>query len=145
MIHILFAAFMLTATPEDTIPPTQEPKDTLKKGELTVPGRKLKEVEVVAPGPTSGLEDALRQSIERMGIRNPLTLGDLVNKISPNLTDKIMHPFGFKERRRAKKRKKVQKILNDFDRTKTFDELVREALEREGITLPPREEKTESK
>ena len=145
MIHILFAAFMLTATPEDTIPPTQEPKDTLKKGELTVTGRKLKEVEVVAPGPTSGLEDALRQSIERMGIRNPLTLGDLVNKISPNLTDKIMHPFGFKERRRAKKRKKVQKILNDFDRTKTFDELVREALEREGITLPPREEKTESK
>lgn len=145
MIHILFAAFMLTATPEDTIPPTQEPKDTLKKGELTVPGRKLKEVEVVAPGPTSGLEDALRQSIERMGIRNPLTLSDLVNKISPNLTDKIMHPFGFKERRRAKKRKKVQKILNDFDRTKTFDELVREALEREGITLPPREEKTESK
>lgn len=145
MIHILFAAFMLTATPEDTIPPTQEPKDTLKKEELTVPGRKLKEVEVVAPGPTSGLEDALRQSIERMGIRNPLTLGDLVNKISPNLTDKIMHPFGFKERRRAKKRKKVQKILNDFDRTKTFDELVREALEREGITLPPREEKTESK
>lgn len=145
MIHILFAAFMLTATPEDTIPPTQEPKDTLKKGELTVPGRKLKEVEVVAPEPTSGLEDALRQSIERMGIRNPLTLGDLVNKISPNLTDKIMHPFGFKERRRAKKRKKVQKILNDFDRTKTFDELVREALEREGITLPPREEKTESK
>ena len=145
MIHILFAAFMLTATPEDTIPPTQEPKDTLKKGEPTVPGRKLKEVEVVAPGPTSGLEDALRQSIERMGIRNPLTLGDLVNKISPNLTDKIMHPFGFKERRRAKKRKKVQKILNDFDRTKTFDELVREALEREGITLPPREEKKESK
>ena len=145
MIHILFAAFMLTATPEDTIPPTQEPKDTLKEGELTVPGRKLKEVEVVAPGPTSGLEDALRQSIERMGIRNPLTLGDLVNKISPNLTDKIMHPFGFKERRRAKKRKKVQKILNDFDRTKTFDELVREALEREGITLPPREEKTEPK
>jgi hypothetical protein len=119
---------MLTALPDDTIPPTTERTDTLK------------EVEVIAPGRTSGLEDALRQSLERMGIRNPITLGDLINKISPNLMDKIIHPFAFKERRRAKKRKKVQKILDDFDKTKTFDELVREALEREGIVLPPKKE-----
>jgi hypothetical protein len=145
MIHILFAAFMLTATPEDTIPPTQEPKDTLKKGELMVPGRKLKEVEVVAPKSTSGLEDALRQSLERMGIRNPITMSTVLDKIKPGLNDYIMHPFGFKERRQAKKYKKTKKILDDFDKVKTFDELVREALEREGITLPPREEKTESK
>ena len=103
MIHILFAAFMLTATPEDTIPPTQEPKDTLKEGELTVPGRKLKEVEVVAPKSTSGLEDALRQSLERMGIRNPITMSTVLDKIKPGLNDYIMHPFGFKERRQAKK------------------------------------------
>ena len=131
MIHILFAAFMMTALPDDTIPPTTERTDTLK------------EVEVIAPGRTSGLEDALRQSLERMGIRNPVTLGNLIDKISPNLTDKILHPFAFKERRKAKKRKKVQKILDDFDRTKTFDDLVREALKREGITLPPKEEKSE--
>jgi hypothetical protein len=144
MIHILFAAFMLTATPEDTIPPTQEPKDTLKQ-EVTAPGRDLKEVEVVAPGPTSGLEDALRQSLERMGIRNSITVSTLLDKIKPGLSDYVMHPFAFKDRKRAKKRKKVQQILNDFDRTKTFDELVREALEREGITLPPREQTKESK
>lgn len=133
MIHILFAAFMLTAMPEDTIPPTHERTDTLK------------EVEVIAPGQTSGLEEAIRQRIERMGIRNPITLGTLIDKIKPGLMDNIMHPFAFKDRRQAKKRKKVKKILDDFDKTKTFDELLREALEREGITLPPREEKKESK
>jgi len=131
MIHMLFAAFMLTALPEDTIPPTHERTDTLR------------EIDVIAPGLTSGLEDALRQSIQRMGIRNPTTLGSLIDKIKPGLMDNIMHPFAIKDRRKAKKRKKVKKILDDFDKTKTFDELVREALEREGIVLPPRKDNSE--
>lgn len=97
---------------------------------------------MIAPGRISGLEDALRQSIERMG-GSPLSLSDVIDKIKPGLTDRILHPFAFKDRKRAKKRAKVKKVLEDFDKTKTFDELVREALEREGITLPPRKEKKE--
>ena len=127
MIHVIFAAFMMTAAPDDTIPPLQERVDTLR------------EVEVVAPGRISGLEDAIRQSLQRMGVPRSMSLGDVINKISPGLTDKILHPFAFKDRKREKKRKKVKKILEDFDNTKTFDELVREALKREGIVIPEQE------
>jgi hypothetical protein len=70
-------------------------------------------------------------------------LGDVIDKISPGLTDKIMHPFAFKDRKKARKHKRDKKVLEEFDRVKTFDELVREALEREGIAVPPKKEKTE--
>ena len=141
MIHVLFAAFLMTAAPDDTIPPIQEQADTLIPAHERVDT--LKEVEVVAPGRTSGIEDAIRQSLQRMGVPRSMSLGDVINKISPGLTDKILHPFAIKERKRAKRQKKVKKILDDFDKSKTFDELVREALEREGIVLPPRKEDAE--
>ena len=130
MINILFTAFMLTALPDDTIPPTHERTDTLK------------EVEVLAPESTAGLEDAIRQSLKKMGIdpRTP-SVSDVINKISPGLTDKIMHPFAIKDGKKARKRKRDQKILDDFDGTKSFDDLLREALKREGIVIPEREEK----
>jgi hypothetical protein len=131
MINVLFTALMLTAWPDDTIPPTHEPTDTLK------------EVQVIAPESTAALEDAIRQSIARMGIPSTPSLGDVIDKISPGLTDKIMHPFAFKDRKKARKHKRDKKVLEEFDRVKTFDELVREALEREGIAVPPKKEKTE--
>ena len=131
MINVLFTALMLTVLPDDTIPPTHEPTDTLR------------EVEVIAPESTAALEDAIRQSIARMGIPSTPSLGDVINKISPGLTDKILHPFAFKDRRKAKKHKRDKKVLEEFDKVKTFDELVREALEREGIKIPPKKEKTE--
>lgn len=131
MINVLFTAFMLTAWPDDTIPPTHEPTDTLK------------EVQVIAPESTAALEDAIRQSIARMGIPSTPSLGDVIDKISPGLTDKIMHPFAFKDRKKARKHKRDKKVLEEFDKVKTFDELVREALEREGIAVPPKKEKTE--
>jgi len=131
MINVLLTAFMLTVLPDDTIPPTHEPTDTLR------------EVEVIAPESTAALEDAIRQSIARMGIPSTPSLGDVINKISPGLTDKILHPFAFKDRRKAKKHKRDKKVLEEFDKVKTFDELVREALEREGIAVPPKKEKTE--
>ena len=131
MINVLFTALMLTVLPDDTIPPTHEQTDTLK------------EVEVVAPESTAALEDAIRQSIARMGIPSTPSLGDVIDKISPGLTDKIMHPFAFKDRKKARKHKRDKKVLEEFDRVKTFDELVREALEREGIAVPSKKEKTE--
>ena len=35
--------------------------------------------------------------------------------------------------------------IEEFDKVKSFDDLVREALEREGIVLPERKENTDSK
>ena len=93
MINVLFTAFMLTALPDDTIPHTHEKTDTLK------------EVEVLAPESVSGLEDAIRQSLKKMGIdpRTP-SVSDVINKISTGLTDKIMHPFAIKERKKTGKK-----------------------------------------
>jgi hypothetical protein len=120
---------MLTALPDDTIPPIHEPTDTLK------------EVQVIAPQSTAALEDAIRQSMARMGIPHTPNLGEVINKISPGLTDKILHPFAYKDRKKAKKHKRDKQALEEFDRVKSFDDLVREALEREGIVIPVQEEK----
>jgi hypothetical protein len=124
MINVLFTALMMTTLPVDTIPPTDEPTDTLR------------EVQVVAPTSTAGLQDAIRQSMARMGVPHTPNLGEVIDKISPGLTDKILHPFAFKDRKKARKHKRDQQILEEFDKVKTFDDLVREALEREGIVIP---------
>ena len=124
MINVLFTALMMATLPVDTIPPTDEPTDTLR------------EVQVVAPTSTAGLQDAIRQSMARMGVPHTPNLGEVIDKISPGLTDKILHPFAFKDRKKARKHKRDQQILEEFDKVKTFDDLVREALEREGIVIP---------
>lgn len=129
MINVLFTALMLTALPDDTIPPTHEPTDTLK------------ELQVVAPSSTAGLADAIRQSMARMGVPHTPNMGEVIDKISPGLTDKILHPFAYKDRKKARKHKRDKQALEEFDRVKSFDDLVREALEREGIVIPVQEEK----
>ena len=127
MINVLFTALMLTALPDDTIPPTHEPTDTLK------------ELQVVAPSSTAGLADAIRQSMARMGVPHTPNIGEVIDKISPGLTDKILHPFAYKDRKKARKHKRDKQALEEFDKVKSFDDLVREALEREGIVIPERE------
>jgi hypothetical protein len=130
MINVLFTALMLAALPEDTIRTPREDVDTLR------------EVEVLAPHSTAGLQDAIRQSLRKMGVEpSTPSMSDMIDKISPGLTDKIMHPFAFKDRKKAKKRKHDKQILEEFNRVKSFDDLVREALEREGIVLPEKDEK----
>ncbi|MBO7067691.1 MAG: hypothetical protein J6W52_03295 [Bacteroidaceae bacterium] len=136
MIHVLFAAFMLTALPDDTIPTTRPQTDSLNYEQTDT----LREVDVIAPGRTQGLEDAIRQGLARMGISRTPSLGEVLERIKPGLKDKIMHPFAFKERKRARKRKRVKKILDDFEATRTFDDLLREALEREGVAIPPKQD-----
>lgn len=131
MINFLFSALMLATLPVDTIPPTHELTDTLK------------EVEVVAPTSTAGLQDAIRKSMARMGVPHVPNMGEVIDKISPGLTDKILHPFAIKDRKKARKHKRDKQALEEFDKVKSFDDLVREALEREGIVLPPKKEKTE--
>ncbi len=48
----------------------------------------------------------------------------------------MTHPFAVKQRRKERRRRRDQKILEQYDQVKTFNDLLREAIEREGIVLP---------
>ena len=58
------------------------------------------------------------------------TLSDLIGH---KVTDMIMHPFAFKQRKEERRRKKIAKKLWEFEHVKSNNELLREALIREGI------------
>lgn len=57
----------------------------------------------------------------------PPSLGKILEKWSPGINDKITHPFAIKQRKKERRRKRSLKALEDFDRMKTFDELLHEA------------------
>ena len=58
---------------------------------------------------------------------------DLLEKISPCFQDKSLHPFAIKQRKQERRRKRAMKALENLDRVKSFDELLREAYERQMI------------
>ena len=53
--------------------------------------------------------------------------------IGRKATDMILHPFAVKRRKEERRRKKVDKKLWEYDHIKTDNELLREALIKEGI------------
>lgn len=53
--------------------------------------------------------------------------------IGRKATDMIMHPFAFKSRKEERRRRKVLKQMWEYEHVKTNNELLREALIREGI------------
>ena len=57
----------------------------------------------------------------------PPSLGSILEKLSPGLNDKITHPFAIKQRKKERRRKRSLKALEEFDKIKTFDELLHEA------------------
>jgi len=58
------------------------------------------------------------------------SLSDIIGR---KATDMIMHPFAIKQRKEERRRRKAWKKLQEFSQVKTNDELLREALRREGI------------
>lgn len=60
------------------------------------------------------------------------SVSDILGK---SLTDKIMHPFAFSKRKRERHRRKMMKILEEYDQVKTPRELLIEALRNEGINV----------
>ncbi len=60
------------------------------------------------------------------------SLSDILGK---KLTDKIMHPFAFSQRKRERHRKKMMKILREYELLKTPREEIIEALRKEGINV----------
>ena len=56
--------------------------------------------------------------------------------IGARATDKIMHPFAIKDRKREKKHARDRKILEEYEqltRIKTFEELLDEAIRKQAI------------
>ncbi len=59
--------------------------------------------------------DAVNQSLKRQQTPGSKSLGDILNQVAPNAMDIVMHPFGFAERKKKRKRKKVNQILWEYD------------------------------
>lgn len=116
----LLILFMLN----DSVP--QAPRDTLVADSVRTDTLK----EVVVEGGVRQVSKAIGRSIEAWKKSQPRvkSFGDVLEKLSPGLNDKITHPFAFKQRKMERKRKRTKKILEHYDRVKTFDELLRESI-----------------
>ena len=90
----------------------------------------LREVTVRA-GKTYHLSEMVMNGTKN-DIAAPPSLGGVLEKLSPGINDKILHPFAIKQRKKERRRKRALKALEEYDRVKTFDELIREAYEAEA-------------
>ena len=94
----------------------------------------LKQVEVRGDS-VLRVNDAIRQSI---GKENATRIGypSVSDVLGARITDKIMHPFAVKDRKRDKKHARDRKILEEYEqlgRVKTFEELLDEASRQQAI------------
>lgn len=94
----------------------------------------LRQVDVQADS-SLRVNDAIRQTLEReKGARiGTLSVSDV---IGGKATDKILHPFAVKDRKREKKHARDRKILEEYEklgRIKTFEELLDEAIRQQAI------------
>lgn len=124
---LLISAFLAMA---DTVKVPPTPVDTVRRsrveridtlGQVEVKGRTRPAV-----------MDAFDATIKAQG-KQPTTpsLGDLLNKVAPEAQDYILHPFGFKERKKKRQRKRMQQIMQDYDHVKSFEELLDEAIKKQ--------------
>jgi hypothetical protein len=81
------------------------------------------------------VNEAIRQTIEREKAARVGTLS-VSDVIGSRATDKILHPFAVKDRKRDKKHARDRKILEEYEqlgRVKTFEELLDEAIRKQAI------------
>lgn len=71
----------------------------------------------------------------KINMPKPIRVPSVSDILGPKLTDKIMHPFAFSKRKRERHRRKMMKILEEYDQVKTPRELLIEALRNEGIDV----------
>ena len=104
----------------------QEQKTDTAANDTTLRGVKMKEIVVTKD---RRLPIFASPKTKETGPRVP-TLGDLIGH---KATDMIMHPFAIKQRKEERRRKKIAKKLWEYEHVKSNNELLREALIREGI------------
>jgi len=90
----------------------------------------LKEV-VVRPDSLLPVDRVLKETLKKYKQPSVPTVSDLLEKIKPGLNDIIMHPTAFKQRKKERRTKRLLKTLNNYDRVRTFDELLRDAYEQQ--------------
>jgi hypothetical protein len=135
----LLVSLMLSADTlvrADSLPARPVP-DTVQRHVVRVDT--LREVEV-RPDSVLPVMKAIQRSLERQqrhDIPKPPSLSQLLEKLWPGFNDKVTHPFAIKARRRERKHKRDREALKHYDEVKTFDDLLREAIIREGLPLPP--------
>ncbi|MBR5385911.1 MAG: hypothetical protein IK143_08660 [Bacteroidales bacterium] len=98
----------------DTISSDTLRTDTLR--EVTVKG------DTILP-----VMDAILKSLKMHPIPKSPNLGEILEKYAPGVQDRITHPFAIKDRKREKRKRKHQKILQNYDRVIPFEYLLREA------------------
>ncbi|MBQ6086208.1 MAG: hypothetical protein IJK94_06995 [Bacteroidaceae bacterium] len=81
----------------------------------------------------SPLEKAIEGSLARQIQPSVPSLGDVLEKISPGINDKMLHPFAIKQRKSERKHKRDKKILDEYDRIITFEDLLREAVAKQQL------------
>jgi len=77
------------------------------------------------------VEEIIRKEREEQ-IHIP-SLGEILQKRFPRLNDIITNPTAFRERRLEARRRRSLKALEDYDKVQTFDDLLREAYERQML------------
>ena len=122
LLAMLFMANDTVTAPRDSLAPQVADSmrvDTLK--EVTVQGGRLP------------LEKAIDKNLQqKVPLRIP-SLGEILEKVAPGINDKITHPFAIKQRKMERRKKRTRKILEHYDHVKTFDDLLREAIQREAL------------
>ena len=94
----------------------------------------LREVEVRGDS-VLRVSEAIRQSIGREQATRIGTMS-VSDVLGSRITDKIMHPFAVKDRKKDKKHARDRKILEEFEdllHVKTFEELLDEAIRKQAI------------
>ena len=81
------------------------------------------------------VNEAIRQALGR---EQSTRIGypSVSDVLGARVTDKIMHPFAIKDRKRDKKHARDRKILEEYEqltRVKTFEELLDEAIRKQAI------------
>lgn len=92
----------------------------------------LREV-VVRPDSVLSVVRVLEKTVGRSRGPKSMSLGDVIEKVAPGLQDKMLHPFAIKQRKSERRKKKMRQVLENYDRQKTFNELLDEAVKRQQM------------
>lgn len=92
----------------------------------------LREV-VVRPDSVLPVVRVLEKTVGRSRGPRSMSLGDVIEKVAPGLQDKMLHPFAIKQRKSERRKKKMRRVLENYDRQKTFNELLDEAVKRQQM------------
>ncbi len=132
----MIARFIFLLLPADTVPPV--PHDSLRTDTLK---------EVVVDGKRNGKLPVM-DAIDKRELIQPrhLPLGEILEKVAPELQDKMLHPFAVKQRKRERHKKKMRKVLEHYNEVKSFHDLLEEAVKRQEMEdeLRARQKATEN-